>query len=82
MLEILFKNKKKLFYKKKFLNTKDKKNIDESEWSFQKLNTHNTIKTISLQKKINKQKQSQMWDINWNINFKIIKKYILKNNTG
>jgi hypothetical protein len=31
MLEILFKNKKKLFYKKKFLNTKDKKNIDESE---------------------------------------------------
>ena len=32
MLEILFKNKKKLFYKKKLLNTKDKKkNIDESE---------------------------------------------------
>jgi hypothetical protein len=25
MLEILFKNNKKLFYKKKFLNTKDKK---------------------------------------------------------
>jgi hypothetical protein len=82
MLEILFKNNKKLFYKKSSWIQKIKKNIDESKWSFQKLNTHNTIKKISLQKKINKQKQSQMWDINWNINFKIIKKYILKNNTG
>jgi len=80
MLEILSENKKNYFIKK-FLEYKRKKNKDESKWSFQKLNTHNTIKK-SLFKKINKQKQLQMWDINWNINLKIIKKYILKNDTG
>jgi ribosomal protein S21 len=49
MLEILSENKKKLFYKKSSWIQK-KKNKDESKWSFQKLNTHNTIKKISLQK--------------------------------
>jgi hypothetical protein len=48
---------------------------------FSKIKYAQYHKKISLQKK-NKQKQLQMWDINWNINLKIIKKYILKNDTG
>jgi hypothetical protein len=51
ILETLSENKYFLFLKINFISTKDKKNINESKYFFQKLNEYSTIKKKSLSKK-------------------------------